>query len=857
MISASSSLCAQTPAERRQVEAVRTERAPRIDGRIDDDVWRNARWISGFTQREPVEGAPANAPTSIAVMYDDENVYVAARMISSTPVRALVTRRDREGSSDQLIVSLDTYHDLRTAYSFGVTAAGVRMDYFHSDDSQSQRDYTFDPVWEARTHVDSAGWTAEMRIPFTQLRFNAASAQRWGINVVRVIPSAHEEDHLTLVRRNDAGWASRFGELVGIAEVRPSRRVELTPYVASDAKLRGAPDPRNPFDTRTTTSARIGGDLKVGLGPSLTLDATFNPDFGQVEADPAEVNLSQFETFFTERRPFFVEGSQLLRANGAGWFYSRRVGAPPHLTAEGDYAEPVQTSTILGAAKITGRLPSRMNVGIFAAVTDRETARGFRLSDSTFSVSEVEPRTGYGVVRLQQEFGKYGSNIGGIITGLARQMEHGSPAANLLSRSAVSGALDWNLRTKNGAYTWVGAAGFGGVRGDSTAILRIQQTPVHYYQRPDAEHVRIDATRTSLGGAMLSTTLNRNAGSFLWQVGGFREYPGLEINDAGRIGSADDQGAYATLRYRQTTPSTHYHSFDVGYSNYLEWNFGGTRQNFINTVFSTVTWKNFWSTYVDVNYSAPNLADELTRGGPLMGRAATFSSNVQLANAPSSKTRMSAALSGFTDAASGKGADVSASVSIRPGTQWELSLDPRYSHNVIGRQYVTTISGGSAATFGQRYIFSTIERSELVSRLRLNYALSPDITLETYLEPFVSSGRYYDQGELPSPGSYDLRRYGAQGTTVRRDGVGNLFVTDGTQQFTIGNRDFTVRSLRSNVVSRWEWRPGSTLFLVWQQNRSGSDPLGPLVTPTGLANTFSTIGDNFFAVKLSYWIAAR
>jgi hypothetical protein len=849
-----------TPAgaqERRQLDATRTDRAPSVDGRLDDEAWRSARWTSGFVQREPVEGAPAPSPTSVAVLFDDDAIYIGARMTSSVPVRALVTRRDREGSSEQLIVSLDSYHDLRTAYSFGVTAAGVRIDYFHGDDNRAVRDYTFDPVWLARTHRDSAGWTAEMRIPFTQLRFNAAAMQTWGVNVVRLIPALNEEDHLTLVRRNDAGWASRMGALVGLSDIRPSRRVELTPYAASDARLRGNPDPRNPFEHRSDVSARIGGDLKVGLGPNLTLDATFNPDFGQVEADPAEVNLSQFETFFSERRPFFVEGSQLLRANGAGWFYSRRVGAPPHLRAPGDFAEAVQTSTILGAAKITGRLASKTNVGIFAALTDRETARGFRLSDSSITTSEVEPRTAYGVARVQREFGQFGSNVGAILTGLHRDFDASSPSSSVLARSAASGALDWNFRTRNGAYTWIGAIGFGGVRGDSAAILRVQQTAVHYFQRPDASHVRLDPSRRSLGGSMLSTTLSKNAGSVLWQVGGFREASGLEVNDAGRLGSADDQGGYVTLRYRQTKPSPRYRNYELGYSNYTEWNIGGLRQNFIHTLFGSMTFTNFWSSYLDVGYYAPNLADELTRGGPLMGRARTYTTNFQLANAPASKTRLSMAVSAFTDAASGKGADVSSSISIRPGTQWELALDPRYSHNVIARQFVASLAGGSAATFGRRYVFSAIERSELVTRLRLNYAFTPDVTLETYLEPFVSAGRYYGQGELPAAGSYALRVYGTDGTTATRDAAGNVQVTDGAQSFTLANRDFTVRSLRSNVVTRWEWRPGSTLFLVWQQNRGASDPIGPLVRPGGLFDAFSATGDNFLAVKVSYWIAAR
>lgn len=356
---------------------------------------------------------------------------------------------------------------------------------------------------------------------------------------------------------------------------------------------------------------------------------------------------------------------------------------------------------------------------------------------------------------------------------------------------------------------------------------------------------------------MVSTTVAKSAGRVLWQLYTFREWPGLEINDAGRLRSADDQGGALSLRYRQTTPGTRHHNYEVGYSNCLEWNFGGIRNVFVNTAFGSITWKNFWTTYADFSYETPNLSDGMTRGGPLMGQLAVRSGNLQVANSAGSKTRWNAAMGGSQDAESGGGGYVSASISVRPGTQWELTVDPRYSRSIGSRQFVSNLAGGTAATFGRRYIFSAIERSELVTRWRLNYALTPDVTFETYLEPFVSSGRYYDHGELPAAGSFTLRRYGSDGTTAVRDAAGNVRVTDGAQSFTIANRDFTVRSLRSNLVTRWEWRPGSTLFLVWQQNRAASDPSGPLVRTRGLLDAFSATGDNYFAVKLSYWIAAR
>lgn len=387
---------------RARVEAVRADRPPRLDGRLDEAVWQQARFIGGFLQREPREREPATQPTEVAFLYTEDALYVGARMREvAGAVRALVTRRDREETSDQLLISLDTYRDYRTAYTFAVTAAGVRIDYYHSADFEGARNYSYDPVWEAKTQVDSAGWTAEIRIPFAQLRFNAANQQVWGVNVARITPARNEATYWQLVGRNETGWSSRMGELVGIQGIRPSRRVELLPYLASDLQSISNVDANNPFAEARATNWRAGGDLKVGLGPDFTLDATFNPDFGQVEADPAEVNLSTYETFFNERRPFFLEGTQLLAARGN--FYSRRIGAPP-LIPNASFSEPVDHTSILGAAKVTGRTAGGLSIAALTALTAREEARTFNLPD-TFGRAEVAPTTGYAVAALQQEFG--------------------------------------------------------------------------------------------------------------------------------------------------------------------------------------------------------------------------------------------------------------------------------------------------------------------------------------------------------------------------------------------------------------------------------------------------------------------
>jgi len=362
---------------RHRADAVRVaDGAIRVDGRLDDAAWPDVPALTDFVQKEPVEGSPANDRMEVRFAYDNAALYVGARMSSAAPIQAPMDRRDNGDQAEHFGVFLDTYLDRRTASAFGVTAAGVRLDeYFGSDNDEGESDY--DPVWVARTSIDERGWTAELRIPFSQLRFTDRDPQVWGLNVKRWIPSRNEEVYWALVRRTEEGWASRFGDLHGISGIRPSRRIELLPYVASGSHVFGDPTPGNPFTDSVDVDGRLGLDAKVGIGSNLTLEATVNPDFGQVEADPAEVNLSAFETFFTERRPFFLEGINLLNNQDDNWFYTRRIGAAPAGRAPGDFVDYPATSTILGAAKLTGRLQSGTSIGMLGAVTGEEFARTF------------------------------------------------------------------------------------------------------------------------------------------------------------------------------------------------------------------------------------------------------------------------------------------------------------------------------------------------------------------------------------------------------------------------------------------------------------------------------------------------
>jgi hypothetical protein len=829
---------------------------PRIDGRLDDEVWKKADWVTGFRQSQPKEGEPARHESAVAIMYDDQAVYVGARLTSANPdnIVSTVSRRDQAGNSERIIVSLDTYNDNRTAYSFAVTATGTRVDYYHPSDSEGDRDYDWDPVWEAKTARTADGWSAEMRIPFTQLRFNGGEAQVWGANFNRWVPTDNEDSYWVLIPRDQNGWASRMGDLEGIEDIHPPRRVEFMPYAASEALVSDEPDPDDPFNPDGRIARwRLGGDFKLGLGPNFTLDGTINPDFGQVDADPAVVNLSAFEVFFPERRPFFTEGSQLLAGGGRGYFYSRRIGGPPNGEVDGDYIDAPHSTSILGAAKLTGRLDSGMSVGVLGAVTDKETATAYDASTGRASESTVEPLTGWGVVRLQQEFGANASTGGLILTGVQREIN--TPELDFLRTRAFSGGTDWKLRFNGGEYELDFNLGMSHIEGASSAIADAQTSSARFYQRPDVSYVNFDPNRTSLTGWAAELELEKEAGKWLWGVGGNAESPAFELNDIGQLNTADDIDTWAGVRYRDTTPGRVYQNWWTGLWAGTGWNFGRSRQYTFIDFEGSMTLKSFYGVWGSAEYYPGAQSDNLTRGGPSMGTATSW--NFDLNVWSNSKGDFDWWAFGSYDGDELGGWDWygEGGATFRPGSRWRLSLTPSFRHEVNPRQYVDTYEGtGGPQTYDNRYVFAFTDRTNIATQIRLNYAFTPEFTLELYAEPFASSAHYYDYGELEAARSMYLRTYGTDGTTITQQSDGSYVVTDGTDTFTIEPSDFNVVSFRSNLVLRWEYSPGSTLFLVWQQNRADDRDDGNPADLVRLMDSFAATGENFFAIKMTYWI---
>jgi hypothetical protein len=562
--------------------ATRVNRAPRIDGRLDDDSWVKLRPVDDLVQRQPREGAAPTERTEIFIAYDDEALYIGARMHRNRPeeISRTFTRRDGFGNAERLNIIIDTQRDRRTAAGFGISAAGVRSDFRHTqDDEMRGRESQFDPVWNAAAVVDSTGWSAEMRIPFSQLRFPPGAEQQWGFQIDRWMPDKNETVQWAMIPPRETGYISRFGTLQGITDVRSTRPVEFIPYLAGDA-VRTASSPGavvNPLSR--PYASRAGLDTKVGIGKFLTFDATVNPDFGQVEADPAEVNLTGFETFFDERRPFFVEGSEMVRGNGAQYFYPRRIGAPPRGSASGDFIDRPRASTILGATKLTGRLPSRLSVGSVAAVTAAEQARVFHVDSNVTSRVAIEPRTAYGVLRLQQDVGQQASTIGASFTTVQRDFAGEASLAGLLPSASYFGGLDWRLRFQQGKYAISGFVAASHLEGDTAAIRRQQTANAHLFQRPDRRRTIFDPTRRAMSGYSAQLRADKDAGRWvLWGAEVKAESPGYEVNDLGRLQSTDDIEYNADLQIRQTLPGRFLQNWRLGFETRGAWNYEGTHQ---------------------------------------------------------------------------------------------------------------------------------------------------------------------------------------------------------------------------------------------------------------------------------------
>ena len=847
-------------ANRKQATATRVANGSiRVDGRLDDEAWQKATPITDFIQTEPVEGAPPTDAMDVRIAYDDDVLYVGARMFSRDGrIQAPMGRRDSDDQAEHFLVAFDTFLDRRTAVVFGVTASGVRIDRYHSSDNEDSFDSGFDPVWRAETSVSGDQWTAELWIPFSQLRFNPRDDLRWGLNLYRFRPTLDEADYWIMIPRTVRAWSSRFGELSGINGVVPPRRIEALPYVAGGSTVTANRDINNPFDDGKNLEGRVGADIKMGLGPNLTLETAVNPDFGQVEADPAEVNLTAFETRFPEKRPFFTEGAQLFNIGHPNFYYSRRIGARPIGPASGEYVDYPTQNTIIAAAKLTGRLQSKTSLGFIGAVTDDEEAQIAGGGIAERRSVKVAPHAYHFVGRMLQEFGPSASTAGFIVNYMHRDFDEGSALADLYSRNALAAAGHTLLRFNGGQYEFRASGGGSFLNGSEKAVERWQRSSSHYAQRPDRDYARLDPTKTSLAGWSIQMNFDKVSGRhWLWGANTKIDSENFEVNDLAQLNGADGWMTNANVRWRETQPGRVFRNYQFQVDVQTDTTLRGLMQSGRVRGSVNATWLNYWTSSVNFSRDMPTTSVSLTRGGPLMARGPGYTFNLSFGNRASSRTRISGSVNRHIN---DDGADVKrvqGTFSMRPGPRWQFSVSPFYDRVTEPQQYISTLSGGRADTYNTRYVFAFIDRSTMSMEYRLGLTLKPDVNLDIYAEPFAASGHYYDYGELLSPASRERLKYGTGNTALTINPDGSQVVTDGGATINLRNRDFNTLSFRSNVVLRWEWRTGSTLYVVWQQDRAGSEIVGSRVGINDAFRSLTAPGPNIFLIKTSFWIPVR
>lgn len=863
-----------------------------LDGKLDEAIWQQAPIATGFVQRFPNDGDPASEKTEARVIYTEDAIYVGARAYDSSmdSIAATLFRRDGSAYSDWFYVNIDSYNDNRTGFSFAVNPKGVRKDILIYDDNDE--DIRWDAVWEAATSTDHESWSVEMRIPLSQLRFSSSDNETetpWGINFQRRIARNEEISFWSPTPQNESGFVSRFGELQGIREIETPRRFEVRPY-ASTNFTRDPGNESNPFHDQNDWNGSLGADLKYGITPDLTLTATLNPDFGQVEADPAVINLTAFETYFREQRPFFLEGNEIFQFgntrtfNSFGnpiTFYSRRIGRAPQgsLSSYNDYRDesiydpdavddedlytnlPDQT-TIAGAAKLSGKTKSGWSIGLLNAYTVAESSR-FQIGMNQPSGSfRVEPGTNYLVARTKKDINDGNTIFGGFFSAANRDINN-TYFENFLHSSAYLAGADFEHSWNDRDWTFSGTFSASQVNGTSAAIEETQKSSSRYYNRVDSDKLELDPTKTSLSGFATEISIQKSGGEHWLSSLTYSEVsPGYEVNDLGFQNRADYRAASLLISYRETNPKyfRNYEFMAVG--NYAK-NYDGDVIDIGPGAAGFIQFKNLWSANFHLSYAGKEYWDRLTRGGPVTSRPRDWNLNFNIRSDQTKK--VSYGIGGFyRNEITGKEIDRRfwGFIEFRPTTNIQLEISPRYGWEVETDQYVKEVEDPLAVnTYGSRYVFSDLDLTTFSTSIRLDWTFTPDISLQLYARPYINSSNFYNFKEFTTPRKFNFDIYGEDAGAIHYSADDEEYIIDpdgeGTaEEFTVSERDFNFRSIQGNTVFRWEYRPGSTLFLVWQHDRSSNGQQDDFRFQRDFRNLFDSKPTNIFLVKLSYWFGS-
>lgn len=833
-----------------------------IDGRLDEPTWTGAEVHGGFWQRAPDEGAPPRHRTEFQIVYDDRSIYVGVRAFDDRPQRIVrrLTRRDEDSSSDWVYVSIDSYHDRRTAFVFGLNAAGVQRDLLMFDDIQS--DVSWNAVWEGAAHIDGEGWVAEFRIPLSQLRFSEAPDQIWGFQVSRFVQRLNEHSSWSPRPREAAQEVSLYGELTGLRSLQPARRLELLPYATLGAHL-AATDSGDPLNDDVEALGSAGLDFKVGLGSNATVAGAINPDFGQVEADPSQVNLSANEIFFAEKRPFFIEGTDIFGfkvttsdgGNAPRLFYSRRIGAVPHQTADGagTYFREPEATTILGAVKLSGKTAGGWSFGVLETLTSPETADFIDTAGERREMT-IEPLANYSMARIKKDFNRGRTSVGAAVTGVHRDVE--GTGLEELRDQAYAGGLEMTHRFGDDAYSLELSAFGSHVRGDPIAIDATQRASQRYFQRPDADHLDYDPTRTSLSGFGLSGAVGKwSKGNWRYGTGFDSMSPGLELNDLGFQVQADFHNHWVWGQYWDGEAGDHVREWQVNTSAWAGWNHGGDHMGRGFTVNGSATLASYWGGHLGAEVADVIQSQTDLRGGPMLRRDPVTA--VWGGMFSDSRRRLTAGLgfNGFWAPANGsRGGSISPSIGWAPLSNLTLSAGPTFGYTINDNQYVTEAIDPAGQP---HYVMARLEQVTTALTLRASYTVSPSLSLQLYAQPFVSTGAFDEIKEVDDPGAADYDdRYHVYADGEISEAAGVISIDrDGAPgtDFSFERPDFSFGQLRSTVVGRWEYRPGSALFVIWSHNRTASSPEGRFSLSDDYGSLAGEGGEHVLLVKLNYW----
>jgi hypothetical protein len=834
LLLASFSLLAQSDSIKHYTTQHLSGEAPKIDGHLNDAAWQQVPWGGGdFKQVSPDAGATPTVQTKFKILYDAKNLYVAVKNLDPDPSKIVSRMSRRDGfEGDWIEMNIDSYYDKRSAFSFTASVSGVKGDEYVSNNGNNW-DSNWDPIWYLKTSIDDEGWIAEFRIPLSQLRFADKPEHLWGLQFTRRFFRNQERSLWQYIPPDASGWVHLFGELRGIKGIKPQKQLEIQPYIVTKTE-RMQREEGNPFATGKSSGVDVGLDAKIGITSDITLDLTVNPDYGQVEADPSQVNLSAFRLFFQERRPFFIEGNNTLNFpitdfNSNNLFYSRRIGRKPQEDVDTDesgddnvdeYVKNVTNTTILGAAKLTGKNKKGFSWGILESVTTEEKTSidsiGFRKSQV------IEPMTNYFVARAQQDISKGNTIIGGMFTATNRKIT--DKRLDWIHNNAYSGGIDFVHNWKNRKY-FINAKGLmSHVEGSQEAILGTQQASERYFQRPDNDHASVDSTRRSLTGTGGTIVYGKRSGKWIYEAGFTWLSPQLELNDIGFLTQTDQMTQWIWTQYRVLNPKGIFRSQRYNFTEYLGWDFDKRNTSEGYELNTNLDFKNFWSFSGGVNYETHNISNADLRGGPALYYPGNISTWLWLGTDNRKKFQFIISPQwrwGLSDYFKNYTLDLG--LNFKPANALSISLSPSINTNRNKLQYVAT----GDADNEDRYIVAEINQTTIRFTLRMTYMLTPNLSIQYWGQPFGTAGKYSNFKYITNADAATFNQrfthLPANWMALNADDEYSVNENnDDSIDYTFTRPDFNFGQFRSNMVMRWEYIPGSTLFLVWAQEMNGA-----------------------------------